>query len=278
MITKVHHSIMSAPNPTHHSIKARVLATRPEDQNSQWRQILQQHHFDAIDLPLLAINPISEPHKKRQLKTCMLNVDQYRTLIFVSQNAVKYFFEQFDYYWPQLIEGWRLIGVGSATEQAIKDACNKLGGAHGLHILGGKNAMNSEALLAMDALQHVSDEKILICRGVGGRTRIGETLISRKARIDYCELYQRDLPTQAASKLANIHFDTQNDCLIFFSGETLAHFVKACHTPKKYEHTRVIVPSARVAKMATAEGFKRVKVANNATSDAMLATLLTCYP
>lgn len=275
--SQVTHNDISRPAP-------RVLASRPHDQNGHWCEQLQKQGFTPVDIPMLAINPVSDATQNRTLQTCMLNIDAYSTLIFVSQNAVKYFFERFDYYWPQLLEDWCLIGVGKATQEAIQTACDRFGGAKNLCILGGENAMNSEALLTLPELQNVSEQKILLCRGVGGRARIGDTLSERGAQITYCELYQRDIPSHAVNALKKQTFDAQHDSLVFFSGETLHNFsatLQQTTTTLLADHTyatiRVIVPSPRVHNMAQTLGFKNIHTAHNATADAMLAALKQSY-
>jgi len=267
-----------------HKPAPRVLASRPQDQNGSWCQQLKQQGFTPVDIPMLAINPVSDATQNRTLQTCMLNIDAYSTLIFVSQNAVNYFFERFDYYWPQLLEDWCLIGVGKATQDAIQKACARFGGAKNLRILGGEHAMNSEALLTLPELQNVNEQKILLCRGVGGRARIGDTLSERGAHVTYCELYQRDVPTQAASLLKKYTFDAQADSLVFFSGETLHNFsatlaqtTNTLLANHDYANIRVIVPSPRVYNMAQTLGFKNIYTAKNATADAMLDTLKQSY-
>jgi len=59
------------------------------------------------------------------------------------------------------------------------------------------SAFTSDGLLELGALQEASIRgiKILIFRGAGGREQLGQTLRARGASVDYCEVYERTMPS-----------------------------------------------------------------------------------
>ena len=86
-------------------------------------------------------------------------------MIFISANAVRFGLALVDDYWPQLPTGlnWYAIGVATAAVLA----------RHGIAAITPRRFMSSEGLLAVPALQHVSDQRVLIVKGEGGRECLG---------------------------------------------------------------------------------------------------------
>lgn len=71
---------------------SRVLVTRPASDAGQWAQQLQQSGFDAAALPLIEIVPLSSVASMLALEKARQNLAAYAALMFVSGNAVNYFF------------------------------------------------------------------------------------------------------------------------------------------------------------------------------------------
>ncbi|MFD1215738.1 uroporphyrinogen-III synthase [Microbulbifer celer] len=247
-----------------------ILITRPAHQSAGWQQVLAAEGAISHSIPLLAIVPItadSDPEGAQAIKNRILDFDQYDHAIFVSINAVQYGFDWLDDYWPQLPQGPRYYAIGAATARAIQDrgAEPRADSEH--------NTMDSEALLALPSLQQSADQRVIIFRGRGGRTLMGDTLRQRGARVDYCELYQRQLPAEAESALRD--YNQPVDAITVHSGETLDN-LHHCLQATKREDLRtlpLICPSVRVATRAHDLGFARAEAAINAGDSAMLAAL-----
>lgn len=69
----------------------RVLVTRPAQDAGRWIDPLRAHGFDAIALPLLAIEPAGEA-ARHALRLHWTRAGDYRALMFVSAAAVEHFF------------------------------------------------------------------------------------------------------------------------------------------------------------------------------------------
>lgn len=243
----------------------RILVTRPAHQAEPWCALLRSAGALVDSIPMLAIEPIDSGAPLQAIKKQILDFDQIEHAIFVSQNAVKYGFDWLDDYWPQLPMGPSYYAIGAATARALR--------ARGVDCASDGDTMDSEALLAMPELQQVSGQRVLIFRGSGGRTLIGETLAARGARVDYCELYRRILPATATRQLAE--YRALPDAIAVHSGETLANLTRCIDESGQQPLRRIplVCPSRRVAEQARELGFSMPYAAQNAGDEAMHAAL-----
>ncbi len=255
-----------------------VVITRPEVQAKQWAEVLAAEGFHSSALNLLAIVPVASEEKIRAIKNKILDFDLYQKAIFVSQNAVDFGMQWLEDYWPQLPMGIDFFAVGATTAKKLSD--------YGVLVtdlaVSGNGGMTSEDLLRAPGLQQVDGEKIIIFRGCGGRGHMAEELRQRGAWVDYCELYERQLPTTAEVQLQElvqqIGLADQQYLLSVHSGESLENLLQVLNntasTVKPVLFTLpLLVPSQRIATQAEVAGFTRVICAENATDAAMTQAL-----
>jgi uroporphyrinogen-III synthase len=153
-----------------------VLVTRPEHQAQRLCRLIEAEGGAAVRYPALVIAPRPD---RAAVRAAIGPTDRYDLVIFVSANAVRYgadFLEQ--------RRDLRLAAVGHATA-AVLDAAG-----FGVALVPSEGA-DSEALLAMPELAHVSGQRVLIVRGAGGREFLAEVLRSRGAQVQYAEVYTR---------------------------------------------------------------------------------------
>jgi uroporphyrinogen-III synthase len=248
----------------------RIWATRPAYQNAAWITSLSQFGLPVVDLPLLKIEPVQQADQTQAIKNLILDFDQFHKVIFVSQNAVREALVWLRDYWPQLPVGIEYFAVGSKTAESLLE--------EGLQVVSGSQSMDSDELLSFAQLQNVWGQKILICRGVGGLPRLGQTLQERGAIVRYLELYQRLLPPDATAMARDYcNADLDKDLVPIFSSETLANLVEVLTANGIQQRTMtLVVPGKRVAQAAAQHGFNKVLVAENATAKHMLAALENC--
>lgn len=262
--------------------KLRVLITRPLTQAEPWAAALSGQGIETRCVPVLALQAVSDDAGIQAIKNCILDFDLYRKVIFVSLNAVAFAMEWLENYWPQLPTGIEYFAVGDTTARALASYGLNVGALEATQ----QGAMTSETLLDAGALQEVAGEKILIFRGKGGRGYMGEILRARDASVDYCELYHRVIPAQAAAELMSLVSGESSwlpDIVALHSGESLSHFVQvldniasrtsAAKVAEILGNTPVLVPGQRVAELAMQAGFEQVIVAENATDPAMTQAL-----
>ena len=248
----------------------RVFATRPLAQNSSWTESLREAGFDVVECPLLEIVSV-ERAEQRPIVNIVLDLDQYNKAIFVSQNAVEHAFTYIQQYWPQLPFGLSWFGVGVKTRALLSSYLEE--GFCFTGLATEQNVMNSEDLLALEELQIVEGEKVLIFRGVGGRDLIRLTLEARGAEVQYCELYKRTAPDTAAATLEQARL-TDADCIPVFSGESLENLDRILSSGSAgHAEPILVLPGERVEAIAKELDYEKYIVAKNASEQAMLAAI-----
>lgn len=154
-----------------------VLVTRPEHQAHHLCQMIEAEGGAAVRYPALVIKPRPD---RAAVRAAIGPADRYDVIIFVSANAVRF--------------GADLLGLQrdlpiAAIGQATGAALNAAGFRVSLMPVEGSD---SESLLAMPQLAHMSGQRVLIVRGSGGRELLAEVLTARGALVQYAEIYTRE--------------------------------------------------------------------------------------
>ncbi len=249
----------------------RVLVTRPVGETSDTLcAAIKAAGYEVYRQPLLELDALPQlPPAQREL---VLHLDSYQHIIFISANAVRFGMALVDDYWPQLPTGLNWYAIGAATA-AVLDR-------HGIAATTPEKSMSSEGLLAVPALQHVRNQRVLIVKGEGGRDTLAAELIHRGAAVDELACYRRSLPESAAGELAAKLSRWNIDVIMLSSGEGLANLQVLLSPAEttKLKHIGLIVPSERVAHLAREAGFEQIVIAENASDGAMLRALQTWQP
>jgi len=250
---------------------SRVLVTRPVGEASDTLcKAIKAAGYEVYSQPLLELNALPQlPAAQRQL---VLHLDSYQHVIFISANAVRFGMALVNDYWPQLPTGLNWYAIGAATAAVLA--------RHGIAAITPERVMSSEGLLAVPALQHVREQRVLIVKGEGGRATLTAELSRRGAAVDELACYRRSLPELPAGELAAKFSRWGIDVIMLSSGEGLAN-LQVLLSPaetSKLKHIGLIVPSARVAHLAREAGFEQIVTAENASDGAMLRALRTWQP
>ena len=187
--------------------KLNCLVTRPAHQSGPLNQLLTNAGFNPINFPTIAIVAASPTPFLRDLQE---NIKHYDLVLFVSRNAVDFSFKFLDSSRLPASLQFGVIGKGSwlaLKKQGIESQ------------LIPANSYNSEGLLESPGLQQMIDRRVLIMRGQEGRNLLGDTLRERGARVDYCEVYRRQLPAVSAQDYAKLVAGHDPDIVIFTSAE-----------------------------------------------------------
>ncbi|MBV0933978.1 uroporphyrinogen-III synthase [Marinobacterium sp. A346] len=247
----------------------RVLVTRPAHQSAYQIQCLQRLGAEAVALPLLEILPTTAADTAdfQQCKTCILDLDLYRDVIFVSPNAARIGADWIDEYWPQLPLGVRWVGIGQQT----RDTLERLGFT-AWHAEGG---FDSETLLAHPSMQRLDGERVLILRAEGGRELLADTLRQRGARVDCAHIYRRACPAHPNGIIQSTIYAQPLSAILITSGQALRNLLQLCAPATDIlTDTLIIVPSARLAELARSLGCKRIRVAQGPDDQSMVGALL----
>ena len=242
-----------------------VLVTRPAGQAAPLLDALTAAGFRAHHQPLLALAPLEE--LSAQSRQALQELDRYQHVIFISVNAVRFGLECIDDYWPQLPVGLHWYAVGSSTASLLAQ--------RGLNPITPEKNMSSEGLLALPGLQSVSRSRVLIVKGLGGRSTLRDGLLGRGARVDELACYRRYCPALAPGELAQRLLQWDIRAIALSSGDGLSNLLTllSAEESTKFRDIVLIVPSRRVEQFAREAGFGRVVVAANASDDAVLAAL-----
>ena len=73
---------------------SRVIVTRPAREAAHWVEQLIARGHAAVALPLIAIGACTEPGARAAIAQARAQLGSYRAAMFVSGNAVDYFFEE----------------------------------------------------------------------------------------------------------------------------------------------------------------------------------------
>lgn len=232
----------------------RVLNTRPLEQGLSLNQAIEQAGGHAIHCPALVIE--ASDQSWLSLQPVLTEVKQ---AIFISANAVNYYFTALtnrQVIWPSTIQ---VIAVGQATAAALKK--------WGIQTVTTPEIADSEHLLALPSLQTISEEKILLIKGEGGRPLLEETLLSRGAELVVLAVYQRNPPLFAQDEIHSLWHNDAVDIILFTSQQAMQNIFALCsEDAQTWLCTKpCLVVSERLAKAASLLGIKTVIVSSPET-------------
>lgn len=227
----------------------RILNTRPKKQGQKLAASIINAGGVSIDCPSIEIQAI--PCEWMDTLPDLYTVNQ---AIFISANAVDYFFQQLQGQskaWPEQIN---VIAIGDASAQALN--------AYGIRVHHIPAMADSEHLLALPCLQSLSEQSILLVKGEGGRSLIEQELLRKKAQVFALSVYQRILPTLPLGFTHSLWRDDAVDIILLTSEQSMHHLFEL-FSPDAHAWLRskpCFVISERLAHIAASLGIKKVRV------------------
>ena len=228
-----------------------LINTRPTDRAEPLTRHLRQAGIDVLELPLLATQPRTlsdvDHHTLKQWH-------DYDVMVVVSPTAAKLFLQHLANFSTSTnaktslvktsmsVQPPILVAVGHATADVLQQQGLQQQG-YAIQI---PTTHNNEGMLAMPCIAMLqAGQRVLICRGVGGRQLLIATLNTRGVQVDTVPLYQRQLPEQTQATFVNwvtadwvtqTHLPNddrteQTDALatvLISSGESFEHWQKIC--------------------------------------------------
>ena len=222
-----------------------VLVTRPAHQAEGLCQLIEQAGGRAVRFPTLAIKPVEDSAVPQQLLARLGEMDM---AIFISPNAVSQTKQLLPAGLPANLQ---VATVGTGTARQLD---SDFGRQPDIVPAAG---FNSEALLAMPALQDVASKQIMILRGDGGRPLLGDTLRDRGATVIYATVYIRSMPEISADELEHTIQEQNIDIIVITSGEglnNLLHMAGETYLQGLCNMT-LVLPNLRLKSMAEERGF-----------------------
>jgi uroporphyrinogen-III synthase len=249
----------------------RVLVTRPAREAARWVLALGARGFDALALPLLAIEALEDD---RGLRAARTQAGSYDALMFVSAAAVQHFFAGQPMVQP--LDGPRCWATGPGTAAALQEA-----GVPPARIdvpAPDAGQFDSEALWQIVRPQLVAASRVLIVRGgdaqgrASGRDWLAREIAAAGARHDTLVAYRRVAPPWSEMQ-RSLALAAANDGSIwlFSSSQAIANLLQEL-PHAAWSRARAIATHARIAQAAREAGFG-VVVASNASLDALAASI-----
>ena len=234
-----------------------VVLTRPQADSERLSETLQNEGFQTRVMPIITIEAIPTAEQAPAP-----SVSDDALCIFISANAVRFGL-------PQL--GSALARDSDLTVIAVGNKTRDTLAAEGIQAQVPVRA-DSEGLLAMPALSAPDSRDVVIVKGEGGRELLASELTGRGARVTEWECYRRCWPEVDVSGLieisAGLIFQASSGEMVSRLSELLAGGGQA-----DLFQSSIIVPSDRVARLATEIGWGQVIRAEDASDDAFIRAL-----
>lgn len=168
----------------------------PSGQRDVLASAIEREGGEVVLFPAMKIVPLAISVPLSQLKEEVAGAD---IMIFCSPNAVNYLAISL----PSLLSSMphTLIAIGAATSACLQAA--------GFQQIITDPQMRTEGVLLLPQLdqEHVSNQRVIIVRGKGGRPLLGDELARRGARVSYLEVYERRCPTVSPEEISAIWDD-----------------------------------------------------------------------
>ena len=225
-----------------------LLITRPAGLAEGLAAGLRAIGVEPVVLPLIEIAPAPDP---LSLATALSGLTDCQWAIFVSPSAVRMGLAAVHEHLEGFPGSVRLAGVGEGSAKPLREALGRA-------VLTPVEGADSEGLLACPEMQAVAGQRVMLFRGVGGRTLIADTLAARGATVMHAVCYERRrLRPDTAPLLAN-----WTDALSVTSTEILDQLVRVVGEAglALLQTTPLFVPHPRIAAAARAYGVRDVRL------------------
>ena len=237
-----------------------VLITRQIEQSEKFSLILKKNNIKNIVFPLIAIKNIhlNVTNKK--------NLDQADIIIFTSQNSVYSLLKEVNI---NSIKSKKIIAIGKSTETVLNKMRIKVD-------IVPENNYTSESLLDEIEKHRIIDKKIIIIKGIGGRSLLHKKLSKNNFLYNDVNIYERIVPITFSSLSQNTLNSITHICIT--SVEILCNLEYICQILKLEISKNMVFVAGnnRIAKEIVTKFFNyKILISKDPTNDEMLKTLLS---
>lgn len=243
----------------------RLLLTRSADDSASTIAQLAEAGIYASAMPLIKIEPLP---LSAQDQARLAALDGYQAVIGLSKPAVRLFMAAVHCLpVPPTQPAWFAVGPGTGA----------LWADYGITAHWPATGSDSEALLAMPELAAAlatPAPRALLVRGANGRQLLARSLAGQGVQVDELNLYCRLAIDYPSGTLAARVAAGQLNALVASSGQVLPYLRTACGGDwPRLAQLPLLVPSQRVAGLATALGFTQVIACQGADARALAQAL-----
>lgn len=237
-----------------------VLITRPRDQAESVAAYIVEKGGSPLIFPTLDIVPIEPDGGWDRVCAALQQAD---IAVFTSANAVRQVMSQ-----SLALEGHcQFAAIGVATQTALADygvVCDWLP----------MRDYRSEGLLELPVFQAVQGSKILLFAGEGGREYLEDVLTERGALVEKIAVYRRVCPQNDTAPLEQFFARNDPKIIVSTSVESLTNLLMLSKGLGDLREFPLLVISERMATIAKELGFKTLLLAENASNEALVHTLV----
>lgn len=266
---------------------APVIVTRPAADAQHWVEQLRQEGFAAEALPLIAIAPAADSAALARARQAL---GGYAACMFVSGNAVEYFFKTPLASAEGLPPSLRLMAPGPGTVAALLAAGVPAAQVDAPADTAGQ--FDSEALWAVVGERDWRGRRVLVVRGespdaAGGGVSSGRDWIARQweaagAQVDFVGVYQRRAPQFSEQQVARARAASADGSVwLFSSSEALANLTRLpALAGVDWRKARAVATHPRIEEAVRAAGWGVVVASRPALKDIRdtLASIESLYP
>ena len=240
----------------------RVLVTRPSREAQSWLQALKAAGHESIAMPLIDIEAVADG---QALSVAWQHISQYQAIMFVSANAVDFFFAARPQSVPLMFSqpgtlprAWA-TGLGTSRALAIRGAsaaCIDTPKPDSLQF-------DSEALWAEVQGQVSAGRHFLIVRGDdagalasgSGRDWLAQRIQEAGGAVDFAVAYCRQVPAFTQAQQDRVHSaSTDGSVWLFSSSQAVANLANGF--PRlSWAQARAVGTHPRIAQTARSHGF-----------------------
>lgn len=274
----VHLDNLTGMRPSAGAAKIQIWVTRAPEDARAWILGLNDMGFDAQPMPLMAIGPAPDQHA---LRSTWQHLDQYQAVMFVSANAVRYFWQA-----SPVSEGVLPWGGQRAwvTGPGSQDALLKVGVP--LHAIDAPPwdavQLDSEALWSVVASQIHAGLRVLVVRGcdaqgqVTGRDWLVTQLQAAGVQVDQIAAYQRKKPELSQVQLAAVRQSVERGAVWLFSNSEAIFNLKEALPDQDWRGAKAVATHPRIANNAKQAGWGSVAIAQPALQ-AVASSIKSCH-
>ncbi len=240
----------------------RVLVTRPSREAQSWLQALKTAGHDAVALPLIEIAPVADG---QPLTRAWQQISRYQAVMFVSANAVDFFFAAKPPSGPSIfsegdpsIRAWA-TGPGTAgalARRGASAACVDTPNSD-------SSQFDSESLWAQVHGQVGAGSQFLIVRGDdanspvagSGRDWLAQQIDAAGGLADFVVAYQRQVPAFTPVQQDIVRAASKDGSVWLFSSSQAVANLASSFPALSWAQGRAIATHPRIAQTARRHGF-----------------------
>jgi len=242
----------------------KIVVTRSSDQAAEFSERLRSLGADAIELPVISIQP---PEDTVPLDQALERLASYDWLIFTSVNGVRFFLDRLDASRHDLrLLKARICAIGPATRRAVENLHFKVDLMPEEYV--------AESLVKAFAGAQLAGQRILLPRAAVARDLIPTELGRLGAHVDVVEAYRNVVPEEAASRARDIFSSGKKPDWVTFTSSSTVRNLLAIAGRDALQGVHIASIGPVTSETARAQGLRVDAEAKRYTLDGLITAIL----